>query len=55
MTKEEELENLNRQFASGDVYKDPDAAQVLQQQFDRLKAEIADIDAAWSERADEMD
>ncbi len=53
MSKEEELETLNRRFASQDAYRDPGTARVLQEQFDALKHEIAEIDTAWSERADQ--
>ncbi len=54
ISKERELAGLMEQFASEAVYRDPAATRALQEQCEALKAEIAAIDAAWQERAEEM-
>jgi len=52
--KERELAGLMEQFASEAVYRDAAATRALQEQCEALKAEIAAVDAAWHERAEEM-
>ncbi|MBN1510985.1 MAG: ABC-F family ATP-binding cassette domain-containing protein, partial [Phycisphaerae bacterium] len=52
--KEQELAGLMEQFATEAVYRDPAATRALQEQCEALKTEIAAIDAAWQERAEEM-
>ena len=52
IAREEELHRIHVQFASPDAYRDPAALNALRERFESLRSEIADIDAAWHQRAD---
>jgi hypothetical protein len=51
--RETELATLQDRFGDGEIYKDPTLLAELRDQVDELEVEIAAIDAAWQQRADE--
>jgi len=55
IAKEEEIAALHARFADPAVYRDPGAAGDLQAQLRAASEELAILNAAWEERADESD
>lgn len=51
MKKEVELARLQEKFGDPEFYKDPQALGELQEEFDAVQAELAQVDAAWHDRA----
>jgi ATP-binding cassette subfamily F protein 3 len=49
---EAKIAALHERFGNADVYKDADAVNALRAEFDQLKAELAEAEAAWLERAE---
>ena len=52
--REERIGEVNARFGTPEVYKDPDRLAELHHEFNSLKAELALMEAAWSERAESM-
>ena len=50
--REERLAELEGQFADPNVYRDADRARALRAQANQLRAELADLNAAWESRLD---
>ena len=50
MQREEQVAALNKRFADPEIYKEPDRLATLKNEFDVLKAELAEIEAAWEAR-----
>ena len=50
--RETELAMLHERFGDPTVYKDPAVLEELQEQTEALERELAEVDAAWQERAD---
>ncbi len=50
--RETKLAMLNERFGDPTVYKDPAVLEELQEQTEALERELAEVDAAWQERAD---
>jgi ATP-binding cassette subfamily F protein 3 len=48
--REERVAALTEQFGDADVYRDPEASRRLQEELEALKAELAEIEAAWADR-----
>ena len=48
--REEQLANLEMQFADPAVYRDADKARMLRGESERLRAELAEINAEWERR-----
>ena len=46
------LAELHDRFGDPTVYKNPEMLVELQEQTEKLKQELADVDAAWQERVD---
>lgn len=51
--KEQEIEEINRQFADPGVCRDAPTVTRLRGAFDALKADLAEIEAAWHERVEQ--
>ena len=52
MEREDHLSETEKKFADPDVYKDADRARALRGVADTLRAELADLNAAWEGRAE---
>lgn len=50
--RETQLAALHERFGNAEVYKTPEALEELQEEAEQLEREIAEIDAAWQQRAD---
>ena len=50
--RETKLAMLHERFGDPTVYKDPAVLEELQEQTEALERELAEVDAAWQERAD---
>jgi len=49
--REERLAGLNARFADPAIFRDPGALGQLKAEIDAARVELAEIDAAWHERA----
>jgi len=53
MAKEVELARLQEKFGDPDIYKNAESLAELQEEFEAMQAELAEVDAAWQDRAAE--
>ena len=49
---ETKLAALHERFSDSSVYRDPDILAELREEVEAVEAELAEIDAAWQERAE---
>jgi len=54
MNKEVELAALQDKFGDPAVCKNPEALAELQEEFEAVSQELAAVDSAWRERADDQ-
>jgi hypothetical protein len=52
MARETKLAALHERFGNPGLYKDPDALEELREEIEAVSAELAEVDAAWQQRAE---